>query len=194
MNDRSLRGFTLIEMLVVLLITGIASVLVLNMLTILLRGYDQIGRIQSDFAIDEMRFSWFRGCVGVMVASLDKEFAFAGSSREISGYTTSPLIGKEGKLTWVKWELKSVSGGDEIWYTEGLLDSMHIGTWKDTELEFLYRGLNSDWRRDWPPSDLRPGVLPYRIKLRMTGAVQREFFAAIRVRRTGRYDYRDFVE
>ena len=70
-------GFTLVEVLVVIAITGMVSVLVLQMLTIVLRGADGVSRVQGEMSMESMRNSWFRDSIAVMVASLDEEFAFS---------------------------------------------------------------------------------------------------------------------
>lgn len=188
-------GFTLIEVLVVIAITGLVSVLTLQMSSILLKGYDQISRVQSNLGEQAMRNSWFRDSIAVMMASLDEEFAFSGSQRSISGYTMSPLFAAEGELTQVQWSLESSSSGDALWYREHDRPPVQIAVWPETNASFAYRGQKSGWLAEWPAQDLPAGILPYRVKLSLGGGEDaQQIFAAIKVRRTGRYDYRDFFE
>ena len=107
-------GFTLVEVLVVIAITGMVSVLVLQMLTIVLRGADGVSRVQGEMSMESMRNSWFRDSIAVMVASLDEEFAFRGSERAVSGFTMAPLIGQSGELTQVTWSLESTGEGQHL--------------------------------------------------------------------------------
>lgn len=188
-------GFTLVEVLVVISITAMIAVIVLQMLTVLFRGYDQIGRIQGDVSVDAMRYGWFRDSLGVMVASLDEEFSFQGSANGMTGFTAGPLIGRQGEIAKVSWEVRSNLRGASLWYSEWGQEPMKIGEWPDTNLQFAYRGQRSGWRDDWPPEDLPDGMLPHRVKLTFDGdEQQREVYAAINVRRIGRYDYRDFLD
>ena len=72
---------------------------------------------------------------------------------------------------------------------------MKMATWPSHRASFAYRGQQSGWMDEWPAQDLSPGVLPHRIKLVLDdGDVTREIYAAVQIRRTGRYDYRDFFE
>ena len=189
-----IRGFTLVEVLVVLMLTGMIAVLLLQMMTILFRGYDQIGRIQGEVSLNSMRNGWFRDSINALAASLDEEFSFAGTPAQMTGFTMAPLVSRQGKLTMMAWEIRYKAKGTELWYAETGLEPALIGQWPDSELRFAYRGQNSGWMDTWPPADLPAGVLPYRIKLNIADdGGDRDVFAAIKVRRTGRYDYRDFL-
>ncbi len=193
MRDKA-SGFTLVEVMVVLTIFSLCSVLMLQMLTVFLRGYDQVNRIQSEYILDSMRESWFRDSLSVMVASHDAEFGFHGDRREISGITLHPLIGPGGRFTEASWEIRSSGRETALWYTESGYASLRIGTWTNTGLEFQYRGLSSGWVNEWPPRETPPGELPHRIKLIIDEAdTSRELFAAVTIRRVERYDYRDLL-
>lgn len=185
------RGFTLVEVMVVIAITGVISVLMLQMMTVLYRGYDQIGRIQGQLAINAMRYGWFRDSMGSMVASLDSEFGFSGNHQIIEGFTTAPLIDVNGKLTAVRWEIRTDFADTSLWYTEGKSQPLNIANWQGTSAKFSFRGLRSGWSDSWPPEQLEVGILPHRIKMTLDGFESREVYAAINVRRVGRYDYRD---
>ena len=193
MKVRTSPGFTLVEVLVVIAITGMISVLLVQMMTVFLRGYDQVGRLQNEHAIDSMRFGWFRDSVAVLVASLDAEFAFEGDDKKITGYTLSPLLGDDGQLTRVAWQIRNQTTGASLWYEEADSPPIRIGTWRGSDLKFSYRGQNTGWRSAWPPEELVEGVLPYRVRLVIDGEEVREVYAAVIVRRTGRYDYRDYL-
>ena len=190
----SSRGFTLIEVMVVLTLTGMIAALLLQMMTIMLRGYDQAGRIQSRLAIESMRYTWFRDSVGGLAASLDEEFGFQGSSAEFSGYTLTALQNSTGKLTGFRWSIRPSSRGQSLYYEEDNKAPLLMGSWSGTQLTFSYRGQSSGWLSEWPAADLPAGVLPYRVKLTLNdGQTNREVFAAVTNRRIGRYDYRDLV-
>ena len=193
MKTRAANGFTLIEVLVVIAITGMITVLLSQMLTVFLRGYDQVGRIQQEHAVDSMRLGWLRDSVSAMVASLDEEFGFEGERASFTGFTMSPLLVDDHRLTRVTWQIRNDATGHSLWYGEDGRQAVKLGTWPDDQLSFAYRGLNSGWQTDWPPQDLPAGVLPHRIKLSISGAEPRDVYAAVTVRRTGRYDYRDFL-
>lgn len=193
--DLGQRGFTLVEVLVVLALTGMIAVLLLQMMTVLLRGHDQVGRIQSQLLTDTMRFHWFRDSIGHMAASLDEEFGFVGSHSSFSGYTMAPLLAQQGKLTKVSWEIRSMSDGPGLWYQEAGAAPMLIGRWPYADdLSFEYRGQRSAWLSNWPAGDLPAGVLPYRIKLSIRSESEtRDVYAAVDVRRVARFDYRDYI-
>ncbi|MFT7222413.1 MAG: prepilin-type N-terminal cleavage/methylation domain-containing protein, partial [Candidatus Azotimanducaceae bacterium] len=180
-------GFTLIEVLVVIAITGLVSVLTLQMLTIMFRGYDQVSQFQSEMSQESMRNAWFRDSIAVMVASLDEEFSLKGDTRSIAGFTLAPLLGHPGKITPISWTIEADGNNEVLWYEEEEQSRLKIASWESADVSFAYRGQRSGWLPDWPPEDLSPGVLPFRIKLSIdeSGKV-REVFAAVKIRRTGR--------
>lgn len=187
------RGFTLVEVMVVLSLVSLISVIVLQMMTILLKSYDQISRMEGQSALESMRNNWFRGSVNAMVASLDQEFEFRGARKLVSGYTTSPLMGRQGMLTSISWEIREDATQSTLWYIEHSKRPLQISTWDNARAEFSYRGLKSGWVEAWPPSELPEGVLPHRVKLTIhpDDALPMDIYAAINIRRTGRFDYRD---
>ena len=188
------KGFTLVEVIVVLTIVSLCSVLMLQMLTVFLRGYDQVNRVQGELVIASMRENWFRRSVKVLVASDDEAFAFKGEDNEIAGYSLYPLIGQAGRLTKVGWVIRSNTRSASLWYMETGYEPMKIATWEDARLEFQFRGATSGWVGEWPPRETPIGELPQRIKLTINepGATK-ELFAAVAIRRVKRSDYRDLL-
>ena len=195
MSARTEKGFTLVEVMVVIAITGMIAVLLLEMMTIMFRGYDQVGRIQTRLAQETMQLQWFRETMGVMAASLDQEFAFKGSAGEITGYTMAPLLSEQGKLTRISWRIEEAEGESRLIYHEADHPPMNVGSLRDSELRFEYRGQLTNWLGGWPDEQVPVGSLPFRIKLAIEGASgPREVYAAINVRRLGRYDFRDLID
>lgn len=192
-NTKTKQGFTLVEVMVVLSLVSLISILVLQMMTVMLRSYEQISSLEGRFSLDSMRNAWFRGSVNTMVSSLDQEFAFKGERMLMSGYTTAPLMGRQGMLTSIKWEIREDTTQSSLWYVENEQRPLKIASWKNARAEFSYRGLKSGWGGGWPREELSQGVLPHRVKLTVFSddSMPVDIYAAVRTRRTGRYDYRD---
>ncbi len=188
-------GFTLVEVLVVIVLVSMISALLLQMMTLSFRSFDQVTRIANESNVLRMRNQWFRNSISHLVASLDEQFGLVGDASTISGYSSAPLLDHSGKLTRVYWEVRRSGADSELWYREHAGSPMLIGKWAGGELKFSYRGLQSAWLDKWPTEELPVGVLPYRVKLSIEqdGEV-RDLLAAVSIRRTGRYDYRDYFE
>lgn len=146
-------GFTLIEMLVVLVLTGLVVGVVFEGLSRVADLRIRLVRHLDGALDDSIVGSWFRGSVAALAPDLDKApDAFRGSATEMSGLTLKPIDLAPGAATPFAWRLApeasgitrlSYRGGDGAW--------REIAAWTGAGARFLYAGPDGEWRSEWPP-------------------------------------------
>jgi len=147
------RGFTLIEMLVVLVLTAIVVGVVFEGLA---RVADLRVRLvrHLDGALDEtITGSWFRGSVAALQPDYNEApGAFRGSATEMSGLTLKPIDLPGGAATPFGWRLlPDASGVTRLSYRGADGAWREIAAWTGAGARFLYAGPDGEWRSEWPP-------------------------------------------
>lgn len=191
------RGFTLVEMLVVLVLTGLV-------VGLLFEGLSRVADLRVrlvrhlDGALDSAVVgAWFRGSLAALTPDyLGQPGVFAGSAGEMSGLTLQPLDQPAGTLSPFGWRLAAdaARGVTRLSY-RGLDGSWReVAAWPGAGGRFLYAGPDGDWRSDWPPplaGGARPGQatviqqpqLPRFVRLEGGGHAE-AWFAAAAIRGT----------
>lgn len=159
-----IRGFTLLEMLVVLVLVGLLS-------TLLLQGFFYILHLRagllvqlSDLQYGALQEHWFRSTIAATVADYsDGKNIFRGNEHEFSGLTMAPLEASIGMLAPYAWELQSQEGRTTLRYRKGEGDYWEVATWLGERGSFRYMDTNGKWYNQWPPqffSSNIPAQLP----------------------------------
>lgn len=147
------RGFTLLEMLVVLILTGMIT-------GILMQGLYQVFRLQTHFGRElfntqqgGMYTEWFRQSVnGMMPDYPNGKHKFKGSSREFGGMTLSPLnTGTEALLPFA-WHLKFDPNTGQTQLQYGPEENAPVVlAWPGNSGKFVYFDAKDEPHDDWPP-------------------------------------------
>jgi prepilin-type N-terminal cleavage/methylation domain-containing protein len=147
------RGFTLLEMLVVLILTGLIA-------GILFQGLSQVFRLQNHFGaeLDNMRQNamyadWFRQVIeGVQPDYEDGQHKFSGTGRRIAGLTTNPLNGTPGAVAPFVLELRfNVQTGEtQLLHGEGEAATVLFG-WPGDKGRFVFLDADQTEHDRWPP-------------------------------------------
>lgn len=96
------RGFTLLEMLVVLVLMSFVTVLVSQMLTQVARIERLLNSAQLEGAITSVRVSWVKAAIESMLPMTRESGArFVGDSRQIAGMSSEPPVMPAAGLTKV---------------------------------------------------------------------------------------------
>lgn len=146
-------GFTLIEILVVLIMTGMVS-------GILFQALERAYRLQERFGTElfsaqqgQMATDWYRQTIqGLRPDYPDGKSLFKGSGKELSGLTDISLGQNLGVPTPVSWRIRQnqISGHTELVYIEGQQQTQ-ILAWPSNEAHFVYMDDKQAPHDLWPP-------------------------------------------
>jgi len=155
-SDRSARGFTLLEMLVVLLIAGLALVLTTQALGQYQRAHTRA--IASERAGREQRTSeaWFRDSVRGLQAlapapGTTVPDAFEGDARGFHGTTLSPVLQGQGVPTQQRWRIESRAGVDRLALDEDG-QAIELALPRARALRLQYLDAEGKLHDRWPPA------------------------------------------
>ena len=129
-SDRRARGFTLLEMLVVLLIAGMALALTSQALSQYRRAHERVSASTQGGREYRMAERWFRdsvsglyavgppgtpGAPAIPPASPGQEEVpvFRGQARGFSGLTLLPVLAGQGVPTLQSWSITPTRAGNE---------------------------------------------------------------------------------
>jgi len=172
-NATKQHGFTLIEVLVVLLIVGMVS-------GVLFQALERAYRIQERFGMElfsaqqgQMAGDWYRQTVqGLHPDYPDGQHIFRGKEREFSGLSSNPLSNEYGAPTPITWQIRNnqTSGTIELVYLEGTRAPTVILTWHSREAHFVYFDEKQVAHDSWPPMLGQSAQLPKQIWLQTRDA------------------------
>lgn len=175
------RGFTLLEMLVVLILTGMIT-------AILMQGLHQVFWLQTHFDRElydtqqgEMYTDWFRQSVnGLMPDYNDGKHKFKGTERELSGMTLSPLNTATEALVPFVWRLRFEPKAGQTQLVYGSEENAPVVlSWRGNSGRFAYFDANSKSHDLWPPALGKWPQLPNAIYLEYLNADESRVIVAV---------------
>ena len=193
MRQRLHAGFTLLEVMVVIILTGLVSTLLLQAIGFSLASYQRSHDFQERYQKEILAFGWLRASVENMMSSDELVFVFEGHSSEIQGFSLAPMFRAPGSLVKVKWTIRTDGNVQNLWYEENAGLPLLVFSFPASRARFKYRSTNGQWKDQWPGEKIQSGRLPWRIMLEVNGRViedDRNLLMATQIRRIPRYDYR----
>ncbi len=182
-RNRLNRGFTLLEALVVLVITSLISVVLVQGLGLLLgaRTGVQTKLVEVDEALLEQSL-FLEPLRGIVPDYPDRPHIFAGEAKRLHGMTTRPLQGRTG--TPVPFTLTishdRPSNSSMLTYQEYNTPALLLGTWEGETGAFAYRDLTGAWLEAWPPeNDPRAPQTPWLIRFERGTGFPKNMIASI---------------
>lgn len=175
------RGFTLLEMLVVLVITGMVT-------SLLMGGLLQVMRLQAHFEseafntqLGAMHRDWFRQTVNGLIPDHPHGLhLFRGEARQLQGLTLSPLDLPEGTMAPFAWSLAFDRSRDETSLRYGLSDApATIISWTGNSGSFEYIDTEGNSHDTWPPFLGQWPQLPSAIRLKTGERGEAEMLIAV---------------
>ena len=163
------RGFTLLEVLVVLVITSLISVVLIQGFALVLGartsvqnkivGLEQI-ILKKNIFLEPLR--------GILPDYPDRPNVFHGETRVVRGLTVRPLQSRLGTPVGFTMSLDYDSQHDEteLTYQEQGFAPQTLGRWEGTDGAFRYRDQAGPWLEAWPPNPNVPQT-PWLVQLDM---------------------------
>ncbi len=164
-------GFTLIEVLVVLIMTGTITGLLFQALERAYRLQDRFGAELFGAQQGQMAIDWYRQTVqGLRTDYPDGKNLFKGSEQEFSGLSDNSLGGQSGAPTPIGWQIQKNlhSGLIELVYLEQDKQTP-ILIWQTKGARFLYVDDQQTQHDTWPPPFGLWPQLPKQIQLLTLG-------------------------
>ena len=184
---RRQAGLTLLEMLVVLLIAGMAIALGFQSLGQWRRANAAISSISGATQQATLTESWFESSVRSLIPL--EEVAFAGKPDELTGIAVQPVQSHQGGATEITWLIKRQGGELQLSVDEEgrQLDLPLPGV---TEASFAYMDKEGRLHEQWPPKLGLHDHLPATILLQqqMDDGSQRLWAATIAGERNPRFN------
>lgn len=182
-EGRRLNGFTLIEVLVVLIVAALIS-------GILFQALERAYRLQAQFGSEifkvqqgQMAVDWYRQTLqGLYPDRSDGSNVFLGTDLKIIGLSNNPLSDNYGAPTPIEWQIRYNSQKDvtELIYSERNREAA-IFSWKSKEGRFVYFDEKFIAHESWPPALGQYPQLPSQIQLvAVDGSESVSIFASLR--------------
>lgn len=189
-------GISLLEVLVVIVLTGLVSTMLLQATTFTLAAFDKNKGYQNRYQRELLSSRWMRDSIEHLVASLDEEFSMNGSNSQLEGYTFASLYKKSGELVHVKWSIERGAERQRLWYKEGNGKSLLMASWEARDARFSYIDSNGTEYSQWPAGENEVGYVPAQVKLDIDDDLpeaRRTILMANKIRLQPALDYRDFL-
>jgi len=170
MNENtSQRGFTLIEILVVMVITGI----IVGTLFPAIEQLDKIQRqanvLRANMQNEAMVDDWMRQLIqGLQADYPDGKGFFAASTKELSGLTINPLNRNYGGLATFKLRLRyDVETDRTVLEYQSAGETATLKEWQGRQGKFIYLDAEAMQHDSWPPPLGQWPQLPKALMLQM---------------------------
>lgn len=177
------RGFTLLEALVVLVITALISVVLVQGLGLLLGARTSVQNrlVEIDEAVIEQSL-FLEPLRGVVPDYNERPHTFTGDGKRLHGMTTRPLQGRSGTPVPFTLTISFDPSSDlsTLTYQEDNARPLPLGSWRGETGTFSYRNLTGPWLEAWPPEDdsLAPQT-PWLIRLERGTGFPKNLVASI---------------
>lgn len=143
------RGLTLLEMMVVLLIAGMAISLGFQSLGQWRRANTAITQISGELKQTALTESWLTGSLRGLIPV--EERPFEGEPDRLEGVTTLPVQSHQGGATDTEWSIQLVSGTPHLKLKEGETPALDLPLPGATEARFYYADGDGKLSQQWPP-------------------------------------------
>ena len=158
-------GLTLLEMIVVMMIAGMALALGFQSLGQWRRAEVAIAGVGSSIRQDALLESWFASSIQALTPI--EEAAFKGSRTAVSGITLAPVLATQGGSTPISWSIESSGGAMQLMLSEHGIETP-LPLPRSQSAHFIYLDSEGKAHEQWPPSLGIADALPASIALVMS--------------------------
>ncbi len=161
------RGFTLMEVLVVLVITALISVVLIQGFALILGARNSVqSKIVGLEQIVLQQNIFMEPLKGVLPDYPDRPHIFRGETKMVRGLTVRPLQSRFGSPVGFSLTMNYDQARDEteLVYQESGFAPQTLGRWEGSDGAFQYRDRDGAWLESWPPHPDTPQT-PWLIRL-----------------------------
>jgi prepilin-type N-terminal cleavage/methylation domain-containing protein len=154
--QRRVGGFTLIEMLVVLIIVAMISAIVVTSYQRILDIRVRLAAFLDGVDAPTMIAGWFRGSVeGLIADQKGGADVFAGTSQRFTGLSVAAIDGTAGVPTRIDWELAfdPVASRTALSYRRDDRAAMMVASWPGDRGQLRYCDPRLVCSAYWPPAN-----------------------------------------
>ena len=177
-----IKGFTLVEMLVVMVLLGLIS-------SILFQGLSLIGKVQSRLIPNiqkqqkqMLQERWFRESVSGLMAGVKNTEHFTGTQSGFTGISISPLHSNNRAPQLIEWEIATSDEQYILGYKQQQGLSWQIETYSSESQQpvFVYLDSSGQWHNNWNirGADSNQAALPEAIALKKESDEQSSWLVA----------------
>lgn len=158
---KQLRGFTLVEVLVVLVLLSLISTLAFEILHQTAKLRNQFLDTLEELQQGVIREHWFRSSVAALtpdylpeqgvVYQARKPSVFIGKDKEFFGLTINALDHDGGIPTPFGWQLDFQNNETILRYRNSEEQWWEIMRWTGKDGVFFYQAKDGQWHKQWPP-------------------------------------------
>lgn len=156
MRTKAVRGFTLVEILVVLIIAGAVSGILIQALAQIYRLQERFGQQLAESQDGAMRADWFRQVLQGLQTDfpLGKQL-FSGKADGLQGLSVSPLSVEPGAVqeVSVRLDYRAAEARTVVVYEAGEVRSV-LFSWPGRRGGFAYLDAQGQEHPQWPPVSL----------------------------------------
>lgn len=163
---RHMKGFTLVEVLVVLVLSSVIATLLIQGMSFLWGIQSRYDDLLGDQAIEDMRANWWRQSIrGLITDKPNGEMRFKGSGRELVGWSLLGLDAEQGAPVEIRWVLEKQGGESRLFYKD-----QFVLKWPN-DVAFAYFDNRGVAYENWPPEFESLPQLPAVVVMEVEGRV-----------------------
>ena len=155
-------GLTLLEMIVVMMIAGMALALGFQSLGQWRRAEVAIAGVGTSIRQDALLESWFSGSIQALTPI--KEAAFTGNGDSLSGVTLAPVLASQGGNTPISWSVEDEGNGLQLMLREHGVET-RFALPRAQSAHFIYLDNEGKEHEQWPPALGTADALPASVAL-----------------------------
>lgn len=159
------QGFTLLELLVVLIITTLTTLLLFQGLGFVMQLREQLLNQFEEAHRGQIQEHWFRSSTAAIVPAYEdipNPAIFKGEANQFKGLTIAGLDADHGVPVEFAWELNTENDVTTLIYRNAQKQGWAVLSWRGDLGKFNYLANDGQWHEQWPPNNfgVQPPQLP----------------------------------
>lgn len=158
------HGLTIIEMLVVIVITSLLVTVMMQGFTFTLNLYHRVVAKQQSAYQSAFVNHWLGLTLGNLVAPREKDVKIRAHKYFISAETFNPLLSDPGVKTKIEWELVPTNSAYSLIYREADVE-FEVFAFSESNAAFEFQSADRVWHDVWPVEFYQQVNLPEAIRI-----------------------------